>query len=153
MILHLACLRIQLRCFISHFQFLFLSVNSLAKWFRESTRHWINFLKMFILERERESTHASRGRVEGERIPSSLHAQCGARCAAPSHDPEIMTWAETKSQTLNRLSHRCPWTAGAPEPTFKECSQLICLVYVFFLFLILWLIPLRIMWVCVLAFS
>ena len=40
-----------------------------------------------------------------ERILSRLHAQHRAWCRAWSHDPDVMTWAEIKSWTLNQLSH------------------------------------------------
>ena len=45
------------------------------------------------------------------RTSGRLHAEHWPRHGAWSHNPEIMTWAETKSQTLNQLSHM-----GAPEP-------------------------------------
>lgn len=38
---------------------------------------------------------------KGERIPSGLHTECGAR----SQDPEITTCGEIKSQILNQLRH------------------------------------------------
>ena len=40
-----------------------------------------------------------------ERNLSRLSAEQGAQCGAWSQDPEIMTWAETKSQMLNWLYH------------------------------------------------
>lgn len=47
-----------------------------------------------------------RGRERGkERILSRLGAQHGARSRAQSCDPEIRTWAETKSPTVNWLCH------------------------------------------------
>ena len=51
---------------------------------------------------ERESTS---GRTEGERISSRLCARHRAWCGAQSHDPEITTWVETKSQMPNELHH------------------------------------------------
>ena len=39
--------------------------------------------------------------AEGERISSRLHAEQEAQHGAGSHNPEITTWAETKSWTLN----------------------------------------------------
>ena len=42
---------------------------------------------------------------ERERILSRLHSWNGVWCRAQSHNPEIMTWAEIKSRTLNWLSH------------------------------------------------
>ena len=55
------------------------------------------------------------GQRERERILCRSHAQCGAQwCGAPSHDSEIMTWAETKSWTLNQLS-----PPGATDRGFK----------------------------------
>jgi len=60
----------------------------------------------------RERKHAcvrAGGGAEGERISSRLPAERRARPETPSQNPEIMTWAEIKSGTLNRLSH-----PGAP---------------------------------------
>ena len=48
--------------------------------------------------------------AEGETVSSRLRAERGTRCRAQSQDPEIMTWAETKSQTFNQMSH-----PGAPK--------------------------------------
>ena len=62
---------------------------------------------LFIWERERERERAWAGagaEIEGEFQAESLlsmEPDTGAR----SHNPEIMTWAETKSWMLNRLSH------------------------------------------------
>ena len=54
----------------------------------------------FFFERENMSGGAE---GEGEKVKQTL---CWARSpGAPSHDPEIMTWAEIKSQILNWLSH------------------------------------------------
>jgi len=39
--------------------------------------------------------------AEGERIPTRLHAERRARGGARTHDPETMTRAEVKSQTLD----------------------------------------------------
>ena len=59
----------------------------------------IKMIYLFIM-RERERVHGSRGRCRGRgRFSSRLPA--GHK--APSHDPEIMTWAKTKSWTLNGL--------------------------------------------------
>ena len=50
---------------------------------------------------------------EGERISSRLHAELGAWLGAQSYHSKIMTWAETKSQPLNWLSHPgAPWIAA-----------------------------------------
>ena len=65
----------------------------------------VNFFKalffLFIWEREQ-----ARGRTDGDRetwsrLPTEHRAQHGTQ----SQDPEIMTWAEIKSQLLNWLSH------------------------------------------------
>ena len=42
---------------------------------------------------------------EGETVLSRLRIEHETGCGAQSHDPEIMTWAETKSQMLNQLCH------------------------------------------------
>ena len=56
--------------------------------------------------REREYVQAGRGRDRGrERIPSRLHTISTEPAAGlKPMNREIVTWAETKSQTLNRLS-------------------------------------------------
>ena len=60
---------------------------------------------LFIWERENERAWVG-GRDRGtSRLPTEYWAQHGAW----SHNPEIMTWAEIKSQMLNQLSH-----PGAP---------------------------------------
>lgn len=48
--------------------------------------------------------------AEEERMSSWLHTKCraqrGGSVSQPwDHDPELKTWAETKIQTLNQLSH------------------------------------------------
>ena len=76
-----------------------------------------SFLKkyLFILERVRErASMRGRGGGEGGRISSRLQAECGARLGVQSHNPEIMTWTETKSLTFNRLCH-----PGTPLSFFK----------------------------------
>lgn len=51
-----------------------------------------------------------RGRgSERDRILSRLLAQHGAQCRAQPHNPKIMTFAESRSCTLNQMSH-----PGAP---------------------------------------
>ena len=73
------------------------------------TTWFIYFLKdVFILERESRG----RGNGEGESLQQSL-CWVWARLVAQSQDPEIMTWAETKSQRLSWLSH-----PGAPILTW-----------------------------------
>ena len=52
---------------------------------------------------------------ERERLSSRLSAECEALQGAWSQDPEIMTWAKTKSQMLNWLCHR-----GCPIYLFKK---------------------------------
>ena len=65
------------------------------------------FLSLFIyLFRERESACAWEQQREGERIPSRLptvSTEPDVGLKLTNH--EIMTWAETKSWTLTRLSH------------------------------------------------
>ena len=79
---------------------------------------------IYLFERERKSSWAHtpvRGTGDkGERISRRLCAEHGAQCGTWPHDPEIRTWAEIKSWTLNQLSHpgaphsstslvNCPW--------------------------------------------
>ena len=47
------------------------------------------------------------------RISIRLWAKHRARLGAQSHNPEIMTWAKTKSWTLNPLSHQTPQESEA----------------------------------------
>ena len=62
---------------------------------------FINFL--------RERVQGRRGGAEGkgkrERILSRFHTQHRPQGGPRSHNPEIMTYAKIKSQTLNQLSH------------------------------------------------
>ena len=67
------------------------------------------FIYLFETETEIESEGNSRG-PEGERTLSRLHSEHGVQCGGQSHDPQITTQAETKSQILNQLSH--PGTPG-----------------------------------------
>ena len=71
-------------------------------------------------EREREKTQAG-GRAEREtkRLLTEQTAQHGAQ----SQDPGIMTWAETKSRTLNQLSH-----PGIPKSFFYNFLKIIHLL-------------------------
>ena len=57
----------------------------------------------------------SRGQREG--IPSRLTAEHEAWCRAWSKDHEIMTWAKSKSQTLNQL-HQEPNDSRTQAPLF-----------------------------------
>ena len=62
---------------------------------------------LFIL---RESERAWGG-AEGVRESQADCSECRDQSGSQSHNPEIMTCAETKSQMLNLLSH--PRTPGA----------------------------------------
>ena len=75
------------------------------------------FTFFFLFERERESTYAQAG--EGQR-EEETESQTDSALSAQKPDAglklmnhEIMTWAETKSQRLNRLHY--PGT-----PMYKE---------------------------------
>ena len=76
-------------------------------WILANNGHFL-FLKFIYLFRERKhtSTRAREGQKERE---SPKQAPCWQRGAWPrAHDQwphEIMTWAQTKSQMLNRPSH------------------------------------------------
>ena len=63
---------------------------------------------LFIWERESACTPVilKRQRIERgkARTWGSLWTECGT-CEALSYNSQIMTWTETKSQTLNGLSH------------------------------------------------
>ena len=89
--------------------FLFHSPLSSLFHFGQSVSIWIFFLflkDLFILERGREREHWGRGRGRGrEKILSRLPTEHGAWCGVPSHNHELMTWAETKNQMFNQLSH------------------------------------------------
>ena len=60
------------------------------------------FSFLFFFKREGLMWGEGRGK---ERILRRLHTQNRAWCRARFHNPEIMTWAEIKSWTLNQLSH------------------------------------------------
>ena len=63
-----------------------------------STYFFLRFNYLF----EREGVHASGGGAEGENFQAdSPLSALGAQSGALSQDPEIMTWAEIKKQTLN----------------------------------------------------
>ena len=49
--------------------------------------------------------HEWEGQKGRERLSSRLCAECGAWRGALAYDSDITTWAETKSQMLNQLSH------------------------------------------------
>ena len=70
----------------------------------------LSLFKIYLFERE----------SAGERIWSGLHAKPGAWRRAQSYDGSIKTWAETKSQTLNQLSH-----PGAPSNLFHTATSLL----------------------------
>ena len=73
----------------------------------------------YLRERERDCTHKQgEGQKEKGRISSRLHTQGRARHRAQSHNLEIMTWAEIKSQTFNQLSH-----PGAPSHLFWSTTD------------------------------
>ena len=64
------------------------------------------FFKRIYFYFESVCRRQGKGRGRGrERILSSLHTQHGAEGRVQSQDPEIMTWAEIKSQILKRLSY------------------------------------------------
>ena len=63
----------------------------------------IIFFKIYLLIRE--SVGGGQGAEgKGERVPSRL-CWAWSQCKAQSHDPEITTWAETMSRSLNQLCH------------------------------------------------
>ena len=61
------------------------------------------FLSLSFFEKEREREWG-RGR-DRENPKQAPCCRCRARCGARSPDYEIVTWADSKSQTLNRRSH------------------------------------------------
>ena len=68
------------------------------------------FLVYLFLEREKAGERQRERERKGERIPSRLHttsAEPNMKLELTNH--KIMTWAKTKSWTLNQLSH-----PGAP---------------------------------------
>ena len=72
------------------------------------------FFKCWFIYSERESARAGEGEREGERENPKQASALSARSlmqGSNSWIPEIMTWAETKSWILNRMSH-----PGAPSP-------------------------------------
>ena len=89
------------------------SMASLAELeIHSSSCHLLNRSLVFRVERRAEG--------EGKKIIlSRFHIQCGAWLRVQSHNPEIMTWAETKGQMLNWLSH-----SGAPAQCLTQNSHL-----------------------------
>ena len=65
----------------------------------------ISIFLYFFLTYFRESMCTQVEGIEGEGIRSRIHTECRARWGAWSQDPEITTWAKTKSQMLNQLHH------------------------------------------------
>ena len=65
--------------------------------------HQLFFKKCVFIQKEWEG---GEGQREGEREKpkQALCFKCRARCRVPSHDCEIMIWAEIKSRTFNQLS-------------------------------------------------
>ena len=70
------------------------------------------FKDLFIYDRVRVSSHEEE---QKERISSRPRADHGARHRAWSQDPEIMTWAETKSQMLNQSHY-----PGSPGQSYSN---------------------------------
>ena len=63
---------------------------------------------IYFREKEREEGWEGQRKREREKILSRPHAENEAVYRAQSHNPEIMTWAKTKSEMLNQLSQpRC----------------------------------------------
>ena len=60
---------------------------------------------LFILRQSEQGRGRERDRENPKQAPHHQH-RAGRR--TQSHNPEIMTWAEIKSRTLNRLSPEAP---------------------------------------------
>ena len=66
------------------------------------------YVCIYLFERQRwRLVGGCRGRAR-EQALSRPHTQRGARFGAPSHNPEIMAWAEIESRTLKPLSPQVP---------------------------------------------
>lgn len=61
--------------------------------------------RLFLRESTDTRMLAEKGQREREQIFSRVHAQHRAPCGAPSHDPRIVTCAETESRLFSQLSH------------------------------------------------
>lgn len=70
---------------------------------------------LFIFKRER-------GHRERDKEPQADLAEHGAWHRARAYDPEIMTWTQVKSPTLNRLSH-----SGAPSSFILITVRIPCI--------------------------
>ena len=70
-------------------------------------RRAVYFFKLYLFERESGCTHTRAGgeRAEGEWEYQADSPLSTSQVGTWSHGPENMTCAETKSQTLNWLSH------------------------------------------------
>ena len=78
-----------------------------------------HFLKIYLFIHFRERAQGGGAEERLERISSRLSTEWGAQPGASSHNPEIMTWAKTKSQMLNQLSH-----LGAPHQVINFMKKL-----------------------------
>ena len=74
-------------------------------WDKAQTLEVFKCLFTYFFERDKEQVGKGRER-EGDREPSRLHAVgTEPKAGLELTNCDIMTWAETKSQTLNQLSH------------------------------------------------
>ena len=76
------------------------------------------YFRYFTYLRDRGRESKCVGEADRERISSRLPTECRAQHGARSHDPEITTWAKTKSQTLNQLRY-----PGGPEMVISYVFQ------------------------------
>ena len=97
------------------------------------------FSLFIYLERKSMSRWVTKRERERENPKQAPHCQPRARCRALSHDwPEITTWADIKSQTLNWLSHCAPHCVSCflncsfSNTTDKAISKLVLYPYSFF---------------------
>ena len=94
----------------SHEVILFLLLLSFRSFF--FLKEFLFFFMFIYFERECEwGRGTERGRQRESQAGSTLSAKPDVRLKLVNH--EIMTWAETKSQLLNRLNHR-----GTPVGAF-----------------------------------
>ena len=66
------------------------------------------FKKIFILEKKSASKHDAEVQKERRKV-LRLHAEHGAPCGSLSYNPEVMTWAETKSWLSTDCATQVPF--------------------------------------------
>lgn len=94
-------------------------IQKLSIWRMISFKDFYLFILREIGKESKEGTEA-----EWERISGRHPTEYGACVRAQSHNPEIMSWVEIKSQLFNWLSH-----PGAPGNWFLLKYKSLCIIW------------------------